>query len=176
MSWLKRILLWVMGLFYVVGGVLHLVRPDLYRPMMPPYLPAHDFLIRLSGVGELVLGLLVIDPVVRVWAAWGLIALLIAVFPANVHIALHNVPVLGATEGAGVMNWVRLPFQLVLIAWAWWYTQPDAEPQPGRTGASIGGDDVWIAKPEVLRRMERLSRTPEVMAAALASIETQPDA
>lgn len=126
MSWPKRILLWLMGGLYVFGGVLHLVRPDYYRPMMPPYLPAHGFLIWLSGVGELVLGLLVIDPVVRAYAAWGLIALLIAVFPANIHIALHNVPVFGASEGAGAFNWVRLPFQAVFIAWAWWYTLPEA--------------------------------------------------
>ena len=132
MSWPKRILLWLMGGFYVFGGVLHLVRPDYYRPMMPPYLPAHDFLIWLSGVAELVLGLLVIDSVVRVYAAWGLIALLIAVFPANLHIALNDVPVFGAAEGAGAFNWVRLPFQALFIAWAWWYTLPEADASGGR--------------------------------------------
>ena len=172
MSWPKRVLLWVMGLFYVFGGVLHLVRPEYYRPMMPPYLPAHDFLIWLSGVGELVLGLLVIDPVVRPWAAWGIIALLIAVFPANVHIAMHNVPVFGAAEGAGIFNWIRLPFQAVFIAWAWWYTRPDAETAAASSPAR--GDDLWISKPEVLRRMDMLSRNPDVMAAALKAIESQP--
>ncbi len=61
--------------------------------------------------------------VARRLAAWGIVALLIAIFPANVHIALHDVPVFGAARGAGVWNWVRLPFQAVLIAWAWWYTR-----------------------------------------------------
>jgi uncharacterized membrane protein len=125
MPWPKRILLWLMALFYAFGGAMHLVRPEYYRPMMPAYLPAHDLLIWLSGVAELVLGVLVVDAKVRRWAAWGLIALLLAVFPANVHIALHNVPVFGAAEGAGALNWVRLPFQAVLIAWAWWYTRPE---------------------------------------------------
>jgi uncharacterized membrane protein len=58
-----------------------------------------------------------------VLTAIGIIALLIAIFPANLHIALYNVPLSGAAEGLGIWNWVRLPFQLVLIAWAWWYTR-----------------------------------------------------
>ena len=53
------------------------------------------------------------------------VVLLIAIFPANVHIAVHNVPVFGAAEGAGPMNWVRLALQALLIVWAWWYTLPD---------------------------------------------------
>ncbi len=90
--------------------------------MMPPWLPAHRELVLLSGVAEVVLGVAVLVPRLRRIAAWGLIALLIAIFPANLHIALHNVPLFGAPHGAGVWNWVRLPFQAVLIAWAWWYT------------------------------------------------------
>ena len=103
----------------------HFARADYYMPMMPPYLPWHGALIFLSGVAELGLGIAVLIPSLRPLAAWGIIALLIAIFPANLHIALHNVPVFGATEGAGIWNWVRLPLQLVLILWAWWYTQPD---------------------------------------------------
>ena len=123
MSTTKRILLWVMGVFYVLAGVMHFVRPEFYRPMMPPYLPWHDFLIYLSGLAETGLGIAILIPSIRPLAAWGIILLLIAIFPANLHIALHNVPVFGATEGAGIGNWIRLPFQLVLIAWAWWYTR-----------------------------------------------------
>jgi uncharacterized membrane protein len=111
-----------MGVFYVLAGLAHLVRPDYYLPMMPPWIPAHYELVLLSGVAEIVLGVAVLVPRLRRIAAWGIIALLIAIFPANVHIALHDVPVFGAPHGAGVWNWVRLPFQGVLIAWAWWYT------------------------------------------------------
>jgi uncharacterized membrane protein len=125
MSTIKRILLWLMAAFYIVGGLMHFARPDYYVPMMPPYLPWHDALIFLSGVAELGLGVAILIPALRVPAAWGIILLLIAIFPANLHIALHNVPVFGATEGAGIWNWVRLPLQLVLILWAWWYTRPD---------------------------------------------------
>jgi uncharacterized membrane protein len=123
MSTTKRILLWVMAVFYILAGLMHFVQPDYYRPMMPPYLPWHAFLIYLSGLAELGLGIAVLIPSIRPLAAWGIILLLIAIFPANIHIAMHNVPVFGATEGAGIGNWIRLPFQAVLIAWAWWYTR-----------------------------------------------------
>ena len=119
---MKRALLLLMAVFYTLAGVMHLFRPDFYLPMMPPYLPWHAELVWLSGVAELALGLAVLVPALRAPAAWGIVLLLIAVFPANVHIALHNVPVFGASEGAGIGNWIRLPVQGLLIAWAWWYT------------------------------------------------------
>ncbi|MDX2170151.1 MAG: DoxX family protein [Deltaproteobacteria bacterium] len=122
MSLIKRILLYVMAAFYIFAGVMHFVRPEFYRPMMPPYLPWHDFLIFLSGVAEVGLGAAVLVPAIRPLAAWGIILLLIAIFPANIHIALNNVPLFGNPEGAGILNWVRLPLQGVLILWAWWYT------------------------------------------------------
>jgi uncharacterized membrane protein len=131
MRLIKRVLLWLMGIFYAVGGINHFANPDFYMPMMPPYLPLHLELIYLSGVAEVVLGVAVLIPSVRSLAAWGIILLLIAVFPANLHIALHNVPLGARTEGLGVWNWVRLPLQAVLIAWAWWYTRPE------RSGATV---------------------------------------
>ena len=125
MSRLGRALLWVMGVFYVVAGANHFLNPDFYMPMMPPYLPLHRQLVLLSGIAEVVLGIGVLVPATRRAAAWGLILLLVAVFPANIHIALHDVPLGGAAHGAGVLNWVRLPLQAVLIAWAWRYTRDD---------------------------------------------------
>ena len=119
----RRIGLWAMGIFYVVAGLMHFLRTDVYMPMMPPYLPWHRELVLLSGAAELALGILVLLPATRAIAAWGIIALLIAVFPANIHIALNNVPLFGATEGAGALNYVRLPLQLVLAWWAWLYTR-----------------------------------------------------
>ena len=121
----KRFMLWFMGIFYVLAGVAHFVRTDAYMPMMPPYLPAPRELILLSGVAEVVLGVAVLVPQTRRLAAWGIILLLIAIFPANLHVAMHDVPLFGATQGAGIWNWVRLPFQGVLIAWAWSYTRSD---------------------------------------------------
>lgn len=122
MSITKRVLLWIMGIFYAVGGINHFLQPGVYLPMMPPYLPWHLELVYLSGLAEILVGVGVLIPNTRRIAAWATILLLIAIFPANIHIALYNVPVFGAEEGAGIFNWIRLPFQGVLILWAWWYT------------------------------------------------------
>jgi uncharacterized membrane protein len=122
MSQPKRILLWIMAALYVFAGAMHFARPDFYAPMMPPYLPWHGALIFLSGLAEIALGLAVLVPRLRPVAAWGIILLLVAVFPANVHIALNDVPLFGTAQGAGIWNWARLPLQGVLALWAWWYT------------------------------------------------------
>ncbi|MCG8588059.1 MAG: DoxX family protein [Proteobacteria bacterium] len=119
MPLVKRALLFVMGGFYVFAGVAHFTRPEFYLRIMPDYLPWHLELVYLSGVAEIALGVAVLVPRLRSLAAWGLIALLIAVFPANVHAAVNGISVGDADP---VWNWVRLPFQGVFIAWAWWYT------------------------------------------------------
>ena len=111
---------YVMGAIYVLAGTLHLVRPGIYRRMMPPYLPAHDLLILLSGLAEIACGLLVAYPPTRALGAWGLIALLIAVFPANVKMLQSH-----AEDFARIPAWVlwaRLPLQGVLMYWAYLYT------------------------------------------------------
>jgi uncharacterized membrane protein len=123
MSRFKRVLLWIMAAFYVVAGVNHFINPGFYLPMMPDYLPWHLALIYVSGVAEVALGVAVLIPRLRVLAAWGIIALLLAVFPANVYAATNQISLTG---GDPVWNWVRLPFQALFIAWAWWYTRPDA--------------------------------------------------
>lgn len=119
----RRIGLWVMGGSYILAGLNHFRDPGFYLPMMPPYLPAHAELVALSGVAEVALGAAVLVPALQHWAAWGIIALLIAVFPANLHVALHDIPIGGAAQGAGWLNWARLPLQAVLIGWAWLYTR-----------------------------------------------------
>ena len=122
----KRVLLYLQVVFYVFAGVQHFRIPDAYLPMMPGYLPAHAELVFLSGVAEVLCGLGLLLPQTRRLAAWATIALLVAILPANIHVALHNVPLFGASEGAGIWNWVRLPFQFVFMAWAWWYTREAA--------------------------------------------------
>lgn len=119
MRYLKIGLLWLMGTLYMAAGLNHFLHPDFYVKIMPPYLPWHLELVYLSGVAEILLGALVLVPQWRALAAWGIIALLIAVFSANLHMALHpddyaNIP--------PAILWLRLPLQGVLIAWAYWYT------------------------------------------------------
>ncbi len=123
----KPILLWVMAAFYILGGFNHLMNPDFYLAIIPPKLPNPEWLNVLSGLAEIVLGVFVLEPRTRVFAAWGIIALLIAIFPANVYVVLENVGTEGPGSGPGAVGWVRLPFQALFIVWAWWYTRPDSD-------------------------------------------------
>ena len=112
----------VLGVVYILAGINHFINPDFYIDIMPPYLPWHGPLVFVSGVAEAVLGALVLIPRWSAPAAWGLIALLIAVFPANIHMALH--PELYPTMPRSAL-WLRLPLQGVLVLWAWWHTRPE---------------------------------------------------
>ncbi|MEA1931603.1 MAG: DoxX-like family protein [Euryarchaeota archaeon] len=120
----KRPLLYVMGLGYVVAGILHFVVPELYAQIIPPMLPAPLALVYLSGVAEIAVGIGVLIPRTRRFAAWSTIALLVAIFPANVYMATSMVVVegLGSGDPSPLVRWGRLPLQGVLILWAYWYT------------------------------------------------------
>lgn len=133
MSRRKRFLLWAMAAFYVAGGFNHLMNPAFYVAIIPPALPNPEWLNVVAGLAEIVLGVFLLEPRVRVLAAWGVIALLIAVFPANVYVAQQNVGFDGPGTGLGAINWARLPLQGVLVAWAWWYTRPDEDTPPPLT-------------------------------------------
>jgi len=125
----KRPLLYLMGLGYVIAGVLHFVVPELYAQIIPPFLPAPLALVYLSGVAEIAVGVGVLIPRTRRYAAWATIALLIAIFPANVYMATSMVVVdgIGGTNPSPVIRWGRLPLQGVLILWAYWYTDAGAD-------------------------------------------------
>ena len=120
----KEVFRWLLAAFFVAAGVGHFLRPAFYEAMIPPYLPAAHLLVVISGIAEIVLGVLLVIPRFSRLAAWGLIALLIAVSPANIHMALH--PSL-FPEFRPIALLIRLPLQLVLIAWAFVYTR---RPQP----------------------------------------------
>ena len=127
MSRTKHVLLWAMAILYAFAGFNHLLNPDFYLAIMPPGLPNPEWLNLLSGLAEIVLGVFLLEPRTRVYAAWGIIALLIAVFPANVYVVLENVGPVGPGTGSPIFSWIRLPFQALFVLWAWWYTRPDAE-------------------------------------------------
>ena len=86
---LKTTLRIVLAMFFVAAGVNHFVRTGFYLRMMPPYVPFPLAMVQISGVAEIALGVLLLVPGCSAAAAWGLIALLVAVFPANVQMALH---------------------------------------------------------------------------------------
>jgi uncharacterized membrane protein len=125
---MKVALRWLLTVFMVVAGVGHFVSPAVYVAMMPAALPGKLALVYLSGVAEIACGLGLILPATRRAAAWGLVALLVAVWPANINMAVHELP-LGERTVAPWILWARLPLQAVLIAWAWWYTRRDERPR-----------------------------------------------
>jgi len=106
-----------MATLYILAGLLHFIRPAMYKAIMSPYIPAHGLMVLLSGIAEVVLGLALLFAQTRPWAARGIILLLIAVFPANVYMAtspkFRRIP--------AWIRWGRLPLQGALIYWAWQY-------------------------------------------------------
>jgi len=124
MSAFKTVMRYLMAFFFVAAGLNHFFNPEFYIKIMPPYLPWPVFLQYLAGALEIVLGAMLLIRYFTKIAAWGLIGLLIAVFPANIHMALN--PHLYA-ELAPIAYWIRLPFQFLFIAWAWWFTRNDVE-------------------------------------------------
>lgn len=104
----------------VAVGVLHFANPAPFVRIVPDALPAPEFLVYLSGGFEVAGGLGLLWSKTRHWASWGLIALYLAVFPANINMAINEIQL----EPGGSMPvwamWARLPFQLLFIAAAWW--------------------------------------------------------
>jgi uncharacterized membrane protein len=127
MSLVKRIFSVLLTLAMVLAGVSHFTMPATYVAIVPDYLPAPLALVYISGVAEILLGLALQIPGLRRLAGFGLIALFIAVLPANINQAVHNLQPPGL-EMSPTMVWVRLPMQLLFIAWAFWMTRPDQTP------------------------------------------------
>ena len=110
----------VFALIFIAAGIGHFLSPGLFIKIMPSFVPPPlvSPVVYLSGILEIILGTMLIFPATSSIAAWGLMALLIAVFPANVNLALNP----GLTPGfPGWLHWLRLPLQPVLIWWAYLY-------------------------------------------------------
>lgn len=131
---LKRPLLYVMGVFYITAGVTHFVNPEWFLQIVPPFLPAPLALVYLSGVAEIVVGVGVLIPQTRHYAALATVALLVAVYPANIYMAVGDV------MGSELVQWGRLPLQAVLVAWALWYTDTYSEPSVASDGIGERAD------------------------------------
>lgn len=124
----KEVLRVILAVSTIVVGITHFIRPEQYARIVPPQLPYPFELVYISGFFEILGGMGLLIPFVSVAAAWGLIALFIAVFPANINQAINSIPIEGIPHHP-LLYWFRLPFQAVLIAWAWWYTRkPEAQP------------------------------------------------
>ena len=112
----------LLALLFIVAGSLHFVFPQTYLKIMPPFLPAPLTLISISGAAEILGGVGLFVPFARHLAAWGLIALLIAVLPANIYMAAAHLRFPGIM-GQSWAQWFRVPLQLPLIYWCWLYTR-----------------------------------------------------
>ena len=119
-SKIKTVSIVIMSLFYIVAGINHFINPDWFVRIVPPILPFKAALVYVSGVFEIVLGSLLIFPRTRFIAGWGLILLLLAVYPANIYVALSNGKAMNITP---MMAWGRLPFQFVFIGLAYWHSR-----------------------------------------------------
>lgn len=130
---MKRVrpaLRWVLAIFFVAAGANHFRDPATYLGMMPPWLPAPEAANVVSGVAEILGGVGLLLARTRRAAGWGLIALLIAIFPANVHVALQ-----GRMPGfdlSPAVLWWRLPFQAVFIAAVWWAALAERRDESGK--------------------------------------------
>ncbi|HEU4428980.1 MAG TPA: DoxX family protein [Myxococcota bacterium] len=123
-SWPKRISLFLIALFFINAGISHFTNEAFFVRIVPPWLPNPLLMVQISGVAEIAGGLGILVPQLRRAAGIGLIALLIAVFPANVHMAVH--PEQFADIATPGMLYFRLPLQLVALVWTWWATKPEA--------------------------------------------------
>jgi uncharacterized membrane protein len=90
MDTLKLVLRCVLGIFLIAAGTMHFARPGPFVKIVPPYLPWPLTLVYLSGVAELLCGVGLLVPATTRWAAWGCVALFVAVFPANVTLYRHQ--------------------------------------------------------------------------------------
>jgi len=117
---LKIFLLYLMSLLYVAAGINHFWHTQTYMDIMPAYIPMPLSMVYISGVAEILLGILLIPKLTRRFAAWGIIFLLIAVFPANVQMMLNF---LHDKKPGLWFTILRLPLQILLIMWAYSYTK-----------------------------------------------------
>ena len=114
--------------FMIVAGISHFIIPYTYVKIVPPQLPYPEAIVYISGFFEILGGIGLLVPPTSQAAAWGLLVLIIAVYPANINMAVNHIHLDNIPDG----NWfqaIRLPFQFVLIAWAYWLTKPDETTQ-----------------------------------------------
>jgi len=112
----------LLALIFLISGTLHFLAPGVYLRIMPSYLPAHRLLLYVSGAAELLGSIGLLIPSTRQAAAWGLVVLLIAVLPANIYMATSHLRLPGIM-GQSWAQWLRVPLQIPLIYWAWFYTR-----------------------------------------------------
>lgn len=111
--------LYLMGTIYVLAGMNHFRNPRIYLKIIPPYLPNPKLLNTVAGISEVLLGIGLCIPLIYKFSAWGIIALLFMVFPANLYMYTNKSAGMGLPKAILLL---RLPLQIVLMIWAYYYT------------------------------------------------------
>ena len=120
MKILKLITIILMAYFYISVGIKHFTEPEWFLQIYPPFLPFGLAAVYVSGFFEVLFGIMLLIPKTRYYAGWGLIGLLIAVFPANIYLAYTNG---AAMDISAAVAWGRLPFQALFIGLAYWHSK-----------------------------------------------------
>ena len=122
MKYIKLLTIYFMSISYTYVGIRHFIDPDFFLAIMPNYLPYHLEFVYLSGIAEISFGILLFFKKTRTFAAYGLIILLVCVFPANIHLVESELSqsILGATKTQTI---IRLPFQILFISLAYWHSK-----------------------------------------------------
>ncbi len=110
--------LYIMAIVYILAGIMHFIKPKMYMRIMPKYLPNHKTLVYLSGIAEVLLGVGLCIPVLKVVSIYGIIIMLI------VFLLVHFYMLSGEKASAGIPRWIlilRIPLQFFLMYWAWVY-------------------------------------------------------
>ena len=120
-SHFKNLTIYIMSLLYIIIGIRHFTDPAFFLKIMPPFLPFKKELVFISGFFEIAFGFLLLFHKTRFYASWGIVLLLIAVFPANIYLYLSEIPqeALGFTKSQAL---VRMPFQIPLLIIAYWHS------------------------------------------------------
>lgn len=124
-STFKMLCLLVLTFLYISVGVKHFTNPNFFLAIMPPYIPYHNFMVYLSGALEIVFALMMLFKKTRFYGCWGIILLLIAVFPANIYLYNSEIPqkILSVTKLEAL---IRLPYQLPLLLFAFWHSKEES--------------------------------------------------
>ena len=126
MRLLKKVMLVILVIGYLVAGANHFRAPESYIRIIPPYIPLAKLMNILAGISEILFGLLLIFKQTRILAAWGIILMLIAFFPVHIDMVIRAPFQLGGLYVTPLIAWMRLVvLQPLLILWAWWYTKKD---------------------------------------------------
>jgi len=123
---LKKTTIYIMSFFYVNVGIKHFIDPEWFLYIIPPYLSSIGLeLVYISGLFEIILGILLLFKKYRQITAYGIILLLIAVYPANIYLAFNELPQQQIGISSFAASWVRLPIQFILIEIAYFHSQND---------------------------------------------------